>query len=301
MFHSNLFSMEPNAFHQFVQLYPNINAAGDIDLPPLVPPESGLIDDAARLGFPVQKVGRAAVVSLTGVLLKNPPRWMASYGINGTRPVAITLDLAVADKSIETIVLRIDSPGGSVDGLAELGDKVFSVRQQKKVIAQVDGMAASAAYYVGSQAHEIYAGRMDMVGSIGARSMLYDFSKMFETEGIRPVPIDTGKFKSAGAMGTKITKEQEADFQRIVDSYFADFLATVLRGRSKLSEKELREVADGRMFLSTEAINLGLIDQVRTMEETLREFVASRSPKNKAMTTQQHGEIEKRKIRLGLL
>lgn len=259
---SCVWAMESSAFHQF-------RADMTRFRPPSPLPSQGPADDAGLRGLPIQKVGRTAIVSLTGPILKSPPRWLAAYGIVGTRQVQAALQSAIADKGVESIVLRVDSPGGSVDGLAEFGDFVLAARQVKPVIAQVDGMAASAAYYVASQATKIYAGRMDLIGSIGTRLMLYDFSRAFEKEGVRAIPIDTGKYKSAGAMGTEITKEQQADFQRLVDAYFNDFVSTIVRGRG-MAESQVRKVADGRVFTAAEALELGLIDGIQTIENTLR-------------------------------
>lgn len=107
-----------------------------------------------------------------------------------------------------------------------------------------------------------------MVGSIGTRIMLYDFSAMFEKQGIKAIPVDTGKFKSAGAMGTEITDEQKADFQRIVDAFQSDFRQVVSNGR-QMNTAQLDAVADGRVWQVSEGIDLGLVDGVSTLSETI--------------------------------
>jgi len=107
-----------------------------------------------------------------------------------------------------------------------------------------------------------------MVGSIGVKLMLYDFSQAFENEGVKAIPIDTGEFKSAGEMGTEITEEQQADFQRIVDRFFDGFINAVMRGRN-MSEESVRAVADGRVFIGQEAVDSNLVDGIQTLRETL--------------------------------
>jgi len=144
-------------------------------------------------------------------------------------------------------------------------------------VAQVDGMAASAAYYVASQTEAIYAHRMDMVGSIGTIMMMYDWHEFYEKEGIEAVPIATGKYKAAGAEGTEITEAQRADFQRIVDAYYKDFLSMVSRGRG-MTATQVKELADGRVFMPGESIANGLIDGIQTFEQTL----AAVTPKSSA-------------------
>ena len=228
--------------------------------------DSGTASDAERIGLPLRVDNGVALVSLKGAMMRSAGPWASMFGIVGSDQVRQALISADADGDVESIVLRIDSPGGSVSGMAELADAVAAA--SKPVIAQVEGMAASAAYYVASQAGRIVMGRNDMVGSIGTRIMLYDYSKAFADNGIEAVPIDSGKFKSAGVVGAEITEEQRADFQRTVDFYYADFLAAVSAGRN-MDHDEVAEVGDGRMFSSAEAVGLGLVDSIGTIEKTL--------------------------------
>lgn len=227
------------------------------------------VDDAARQGLPVQNVGGTAVIPLMGLMLRRAGRIGRMFGLAGTEEVREALNAALEDDDVRQIVLRVDSPGGSVSGLDLLADAINGA--DKPIVAQVEGMAASAAYYVASQADRMYVGRNDLVGSIGTRLMLYDYSKAFEEMGVEAVPIDTGEYKSAGALGTEITENQRADFQRIVDFYFEDFLETVGRGRN-MDREQVREWADGRMFVPREAIKAGLVDGVRTLDETMAEM-----------------------------
>jgi len=213
--------------------------------------------------------GDSAIIQVQGIIVKRESLW-TKYGFaTSTLAVERAMNAAVADKDVRSIVLNVDSPGGTVDGMHRLVQAVGKTNKQKPVIGQVDGLAASAGYWPLSQASAIYAGPGDEVGSIGVRLMLYDFSRAFENAGIEAVPIDTGKFKSAGAMGTEITAEQRAYFQSQVDAYFADFLGDVRKGR-KLSEKRAAEVGDGRTFIAKQALELGLIDGIQSIEDTLK-------------------------------
>ena len=227
--------------------------------------------DAASLltnsepGF--RREGDVAVVEIVGPLTKSPSWWSAFIDSRSYQGIQKALQAALASDAT-SILLRVDSPGGSTDGLAEVGDAIFAARSEKPVFAFVEGMAGSAAYYLASQATKIFAQRMDLVGSIGTRLMMYDFSNLFEKEGIRAIPIDTGEFKSAGAQGTKLTDRQIEYFQGIVDGYFKDFMSAIKRGRGMTSE-QLEAVADGRMFLAKDAVGLGLIDGIGTKKTVL--------------------------------
>ena len=234
--------------------------------------QAGPVDDAERSGLSITKSGSTAIVSMKGAMIKDAGYW-SYYGFAGTRDTAQALLAAAADSDIESILWVVDSPGGSVDGLAELAETVKQVAAVKPLVAQVDGMMASAALYATAHATSIYAGRRDLVGSIGTRIMLYDYSKMFKEAGIKAIPIDTGEHKSAGAMGTEITKEQQAEFQRIADGYFADFKDVVTQGRG-ISSEDFDLLADGRVFFANEEpLDFGLIDGVQSLQETVNQLV----------------------------
>lgn len=236
--------------------------------------EDGPADTAARDGLPIRVSQGVAVIPMMGPMMRRAGPMARVFGITGTDSTRLAIEVALTDEAVERILLRVDSPGGSVSGLDQLGDVVSSA--DKPIVAQVEGMAASAAYYVAAQTDRIMVGRTDLVGSIGTRIMLYDFSKMFENEGIEPVPIDTGEYKSAGAMGTEITEAQRDDFQRIVDFYYEDFVRAVSRGRS-MTESAVKDAGDGRMFPPEEAIELGLIDGIASLERTLNEMRSQQS------------------------
>ena len=210
-----------------------------------------------------------AVVPLKGTMLKDcGPVAEAFFGCADTARLTREVDALRTDEKVGGVVFRVDSPGGSVDGLAELSDAIVALSKAKPVAVQVEGLCASAAYLVLCGAESMHAGRMDLIGSIGTRMLLYDFSKMFDEAGIRPVVIDTGALKSAGAMGTEITAEQETYFREIAEAYFADFAAAVKKGRG-LSAAQLKASADGAVYLAKDAQARGLIDGVRGLSETI--------------------------------
>jgi signal peptide peptidase SppA len=234
----------------------------------------------------LQMVGSTAVISIKGPLMKSQPGTIAEFC-----PSATTVDMqnqiqrAVASDQVDQILLWIDSPGGSVDGSIELADAVYEARQQKPVTAQVDGLAASAGYWIASQASEIVAGRSDLIGSIGVFSVLYDMSRMAENDGIKVIPVQSGKFKTTGLPGTKISDEQIADEQRVVNAYFSDFKAAIQRGRGdRMTSEQIDQVADGRVFKAdSEALGFGLIDRVGYLRQTLRNVQQNTSRKRRAM------------------
>lgn len=211
--------------------------------------------------------GNVATINVTGAMDKTFSWFLSFFGGTSTLAVKAAVDAAASDKSVKAILMIFDSPGGGIDGLAELADSVRAARAVKPVIGQVFGMAASAAFWIAAQSTELFMQRMDTVGSIGVRMELFDFSEAFKEQGVKAIPIDTGKFKSAGMMGTEVTEEQIADFQRMVDEHFTDFLKSVAKGRN-MTVAQVRKAAEGQLFFAEQAIDLGLVDKVQTLEKT---------------------------------
>ena len=243
----------------------------------------GMIEIGAALPAPrVARKGGMAHIPIRGVMVKRMSILGALFGETSTVAIGEAFQAAFKDPTVQSILLHIDSPGGVTDGLAELGDMVFQARQAggTKIVAQVDGMAASAAYYVASQAHEIYANRLDLVGSIGTRAEVIDTSKALEAAGVEVLSIDSGPLKSMGVDGVPVTDEHKAEIQRIVDTLYADFLNTVQRGRG-MSALKLTPLADGGLFFAPEAKANGLIDGIRTVSETVLALTTRRQSGNR--------------------
>ena len=219
---------------------------------------------------PSMQSGSVAVISISGTLMKNPSIIeRVFFGATDMGDLTASVNAAASDKSISGIVLNISSPGGTVAGTPELAGAVSSANQKKPVLAYVDDLAASAAYWIASQAREIYASRQAVVGSIGVRMTMYDMSKAYEQAGVKVIPIDTGKFKSAGLAGTEITDEQKAMYQAIVDSHFRDFKAAVMKGRG-MDETKFGAVADAQIFTASAARTVGLIDGISSLSEVIK-------------------------------
>jgi signal peptide peptidase SppA len=209
-----------------------------------------------------------AIIDIKGPIMRGIGAEAAAYyGLTDTDLVNRAVRLATEAVNVDSILIRVNSGGGSVDGLLELTDRVKQAASIKPTVAVVDGMAASAAYWIAASTNQIIAGKRDLVGSIGTRLTLVDTSKLYESMGIKVIPVDTGPYKSAGAAGTEITDEHVAEFQRIVDGYFADFSGDV-KERRGLSAEQLATVADGRVFFANEAPLL--VDAIGSFESVLK-------------------------------
>lgn len=212
-----------------------------------------------------QTADGVAIIRLEGPIIKGLPKFAEGTSAVLTRRA---IRQAVADETIVSLLLKVDSPGGQVDGIQDLADEVTRARESKVVDAYLEDFAASAAYWIASQARRITANIPAWVGSIGAFAVLHDLSGLAEREGITVTVVSTGPYKGMGVPGTPVTPAMVADVQRMVDQIGAFFFAAVQQGR-RLTETQMRAVTDGRLWIASEARALGLIDEVGTFEEAL--------------------------------
>lgn len=214
-------------------------------------------------------VGDTAVLRIEGVVAKHArlvndislPRG-CSYDLLGD-----CLQQAMDDPAVAKIFLLIESPGGWVEGTADFSDAVYRASQIKPVVAYAHDLACSAAYWIGSQASLFLASQGAIVGSIGVYSVMVDDSSAVESEGLKVTIVRSGSNKGVGQSGVPITDENIAAHQRIVDGEFGMFLSAIGRGRPELDGETLKGAADGRVFLSSEAMALNLIDGIATLDE----------------------------------
>ena len=214
-----------------------------------------------------------AVIDIAGVMMKGESMYSWWFGSPTIPQIERQVRDAAADAAVNTILLRIDSPGGTVAGTSDLADAVFEARKQKPVIAYISDLGASAAYYVASQADRIYCDTDAMVGSIGVYLVIPDFSKYYEEEGIKIHVIRAGENKGAGTPGAPVTDAHIAEFQREVDQLNEMFVEAVSRGRGWTVERASK-LNDGRVHVGRYAVDLGLVDAVKSFDSTMRELRA---------------------------
>ena len=224
--------------------------------------------------------GVVGVVPVYGVLAHR------AYAVEQTsRPLTSTERLAglvrayAADPAVESIVLDVDSPGGSVFGVHELADAIASVRGSKPIVAVANSMAASGAYWVASQADEIVITPSGMVGSIGVIVPHLDLSGAYEKAGIKKEFVTAGKYKAEGADTGPLDDEARANLQQTVDAYYAAFTKAVAKGRGKpIDAVRGPDFGEGRVKVARDAIASGMADRIGTFEETIARLHKRRAP-----------------------
>lgn len=212
-----------------------------------------------------------ATIPIQGVLMPRRTFWSAAFGIATMPDLQDTISRAARDKAVNMILLDVDSPGGASERTPDLADAVFDARKRKPVVAHIQNVGASAAYFVGSQADRVFASKGALVGAIGTYTVVPDFSQAAANQGIKVHVVKAGEFKGAGAFGTEITDAQLAEAQRVINDINENFVKAVARGR-KMSMADVRARADGRVHLDKGAVELGLIDGVRSREDVLSDL-----------------------------
>jgi signal peptide peptidase SppA len=221
---------------------------------------------------------KVAVIHLTGTLMK-----ATSSMDGGTSTVQARREIrkAANDAEISAILLAIDSPGGTVAGTADLAAEVVSANKRKPTWAFAADLAASAAFWVGSQAEKFFANdRTALIGSIGTLLVVYDQAGAAEKLGIKTLVFGTGPIKGAGTPGAAVTEEQQKYFRGIVEDAQKSFDSGVRKGRG-LTEAKLEKVKTGGVWGAEEALNLGLIDGIKGFDQVLAELTGEARRRNR--------------------
>jgi signal peptide peptidase SppA len=226
----------------------------------------------------MQAPSKVAVIPLTGMITPKGSLLGALFGIeSGLQGFRSSLARAVADESITSILLNIDSPGGLVDLVPETAADIRSAREAKPVVAVANTMAASAAYWLAAQANELIVTPSGRVGSVGVVAMHEDISGLLEKEGVDLTFISAGKYKVEGNPYEALGEEARAAMQQRIDEVYGMFVADVAKGRGLSTESVRKDFGQGRMVSPKDAASAGMVDRIDTLEATAARLVRGRS------------------------
>ncbi len=172
---------------------------------------------------------------------------------------------------IKAIILRINSPGGGVVPSQEIYEEVRKIREEgkKKVVVSMGTVAASGGYYIASASNRIVANPGTLTGSIGVIMELANVEGLFKKIGVESVVIKSGRNKDVGSPFRKMLPEERAILQQLMDDVHTQFIQAVAEGRG-LTEDRVREMADGSVFTGRQAKELGLVDEIGNLQDTVR-------------------------------
>jgi signal peptide peptidase SppA len=213
---------------------------------------------------PAKSVG---IVSMRGIALYGTDLPPICYStLNTARRVKQLAD----DPAVSTIVLDVDSPGGSVQGVSELADAVWETRRKKTVVAIVAPLCASAAYWVASQSSLIIATESGDVGAVGVFMAHTDCSKFNEMQGMKITYIFAGEHKVEGNSDEPLSDEAKKHFQSEVDELCRSFHRDIARGRNTSVPDVASNFGRGRCLTASDALKVGMIDRIATPDEAFR-------------------------------
>jgi protease-4 len=181
------------------------------------------------------------------------------------------LDLARRDDDVSALLLRIDSPGGTVTASEQIYTEINRYREERRVpvMAQFLGTATSGGYYIAMAADEIQAHPTTVTGSIGVIFSSLSFAGLMEKLGVEDQTITAGVYKNAGSPYRRLSDVERDQFQLIVDDLHARFREIVVIGRPDLSSDQVATLADGRIFSAQQALANGLVDRIGTLEDAV--------------------------------
>ncbi|HLW51307.1 MAG TPA: signal peptide peptidase SppA [Candidatus Angelobacter sp.] len=219
--------------------------------------------------------GNIAVIPVYGVLCYRANMFSDFSGGTSVQQLTKTFRQCLADDNTKAIIFDVDSPGGDVDGIQEFADEIFNARGQKKMVAVVNTLAASAAYWLASSAEELVVTPSGMVGSIGVFTTHEDISKMDEAMGLKVTYISAGKYKTEGNPDEPLSPEAQAAIQANVDSYYNAFVNAVARNRGVAANDVRNGFGEGRVVVAKDALKMKMVDKIATFDQTLARFGAS--------------------------
>lgn len=238
--------------------------------------------DTAPAGVSAKASGTAkrpaasiALINVFGAIMQRAADFGPCEDGTGCEDIGAALDAAMADETVGQVLMRFNSPGGSVFGVDELAAKIRAARATKPVVGIADSMAASAGYYLLSQCSQVYMTPGGMVGSIGVRMAHEDVSKAMEDAGIKVSFVYSGKYKVEGNPFEPLGDEARADMQAMSDSYYKAFVAAVAKGRGCGVDQVRDNMGQGRMLLADAALAAGMVDGVMTFEQVVAKMRTS--------------------------
>lgn len=226
----------------------------------------------ARLGSPAERI---AIVYLQGSIAEGRIPMSASGAIT-PRLVSRYLDKLGADPSVKAVVLRVDSPGGSVAASQAIAGMVKKF--PKPIVVSMGDIAASGGYYISAPADRIVALPGTMTGSIGVITTITDLEGLYEKLGIREQVVKSGKHKDMYRRA--LTPEERQIVQKLSDDAYEQFVTEVATARG-IPVERIRELATGELFLGSRAHELGLVDELGDLDDAVdvaAELAGVRSP-----------------------
>lgn len=255
-------------------------------------------EQAAATQRPAPIVGGIAVLPISGTIM---PRgggfFFELFGLTSAESIGQKFAAAVADSSVGAIILDVNSPGGSVQGIDELSKQIFDARGSKPIVAVANHLAASAAYWIATAADELVVTPSGEVGSVGVFAAHTDISQALERDGIKTTLISAGKYKVEGNPYQPLSEEAQAAYQARVDQYYSMFTGAIARNRATPVADVRAGYGQGRAVGAKEALSLGMVDGIETIQQTIDRLGRRQTKSARTLSASADLELRQRRAR----
>ncbi len=206
---------------------------------------------------------KIAVVDLEGVILS-------------PKDVVEQLRKYADDSSIKAIIIHVNSPGGGAAASEEIYREVLRIRdvKKKRIVASIETVGASGAYYVSSATNKIFADQASIVGSIGVIAEWYNYEELIKWAKLKAIVLKAGEFKDTGSPVRDMTPAERAYMQGLIDNMHVQFIHSVAQGRH-MTDDQIQPLADGKVWTGEQAIPLKLIDQIGDFRSAVEDTAKS--------------------------
>ncbi|TET50406.1 MAG: signal peptide peptidase SppA, partial [Anaerolineales bacterium] len=226
----------------------------------------GLAGMASTDGQEVVPLGASvAVLRLDGVIASSSGGSLSAGGVSPSA-VAQALEQVAANSYIKALVVRVNSPGGSVVASDEIYELFLEF--EKPIVISMGEMAASGGYYIACAADYVYAHPSTLTGSIGVISEFYNFEELLDEIGVDVFVISSGETKDFGSPYREMTEGERDMWAAVIDEAYDGFVEIVAEGRG-LPLDDVRELADGRVYTGQQALARGLVDELGTLDDAI--------------------------------
>ena len=218
-------------------------------------------------GSGAQKI---AVINVQGEIISGSEGFLGSaQAVSGN--LVSQLEQARNDDSVTAVILRLNTPGGSVVGSDEVAREIAKVRRAgKTVVASMGEVAASGGYFIAAGANSIVANPSTITGSIGVIMVLLNLERAAGKIGVEPVVVKAGRLKDIGSPFRRMTPRERRIFQRLLNEAHDRFMNVVAEGR-RMAMRRVRRIADGRILSGEQARDAGLVDRLGTFDDAVAE------------------------------
>ncbi|WP_188207959.1 signal peptide peptidase SppA [Alkalibacillus aidingensis] len=235
----------------------------------LISDENDFAEEVREDGTGSEKV---AVIHLNGVIQSDDVGGVINASTYNHRVLLEMLDHAKEDEGIEGVVLRVNTPGGGVVESEEIHDQIVSLQEEDKpVYVSMGNTAASGGYYVSAPAEQIFAHPATLTGSIGVIMESINIAELADDLGIDFNTITSGEYKDIMSISRPMSEDEEDILQTMIDEMYDDFVNVIVNGRD-MDEATVRELGDGRVYTGSQAKDVGLVDELGSLDDTIEQL-----------------------------